>query len=74
MLIGGKPIKIKNMKQICTIIQGPESTLFNRVLLYLQRAGVSRRYLQEYEKAEGKPLEELLDISYKFLTESGYYL
>jgi len=61
------------MKAISDVIQGGEQTLFNRVLLHIQQEGCSRRYIQEFEKYETAPFDEILEVSYRYLTALGYW-
>lgn len=61
------------MKPISEIIQGNEDTLFDRVLYHLRVAEISRRKIAEFEAHKNDSLEKLLDISYRFLLDAGYY-
>lgn len=61
------------MKQISEIIQGNEDTLFARVLEHLRIAEVSRRKIAEFEIHKSDAIDKLIDISYRFLLEAGYY-
>ena len=61
------------MKQICEIIQGNEDTLFNRVSEHLRIAEVSRRKIAEFEIHKNDPIDKLIEVSYRFLLDAGYY-
>jgi hypothetical protein len=61
------------MKPIQEIIQGAENTLFDRVSMFLQSQGLSKRFLDGWESHRQDNLDDLLDASYNYLEAVGCY-
>lgn len=59
------------MNSVDSIIQGNESSLFERVYEELKRCDASKKTLADYEKHRNDPLEDLIEISYDLLLNLG---
>jgi hypothetical protein len=59
------------MNSVDSVIQGNESSLFDRVYEELEKCNASKKTLADYESHRNDPLEELIEISYALLLELG---
>jgi hypothetical protein len=62
------------MNAISEVIQGSESSLFDRVYSELQKQGVSDKCLKDFEKYRNAEFDVLLEASEKYLTCLGYWV
>ena len=61
------------MTSTAAIIQGNESTLFQRVYNELDKSGCPQQTLTEFEKHRNDELEPLIEVCCSFLSEFGYW-
>jgi hypothetical protein len=59
------------MNSVDSVIQGNESSLFDRVYEELKKCNASQKTLSDYESHRNDPLEELIEVSYEFLLSLG---
>jgi hypothetical protein len=59
------------MNSVDSVIQGNESSLFDRVYEELKKCNASKKTLADYESHRNDPLEELIEVSYEFLLSLG---
>ncbi len=61
------------MNTISSIIQGQESSLFDRTYSALQKRGVCQEDLNRFEKYRNADIEVLIDVCTDALTDCGYW-